>query len=130
MQRALTSAGNNSEDINKGIGWTPKLDENTNKHADTTLDQFRRSSALSRCQESRWSETKSMVANIARLNTVPAAEREYKVLLGNFTNSLARIRDDSRRTRAMMIAAILADCDTVGICSQLQKLVIFMEQRF
>ena len=109
MQRALTSAGNNSEDINKGIGWTPKLDEKTNKHADTTLDQLRRSSALSICQDSRWSEMKRMVANIARLNTVPAADREYKVLLGNFTNSLARIRDDSRRTRAMMIAAILAD---------------------
>ena len=52
---------------------------------------------------------KRMVANIARLKTVQAADKEYKVLLGNFTNSLARIRDDNSRTRAMMIAAIFAD---------------------
>jgi hypothetical protein len=104
LQNARNSEGYNSEDINKGMGWTPRLTQNTNKQAEITLNQLRRCSLLSICQEEIWSEKSRIVAKNERLKIVPHEETAYKVLLRKMTNNFVRLRDAMRRTIPMMMA--------------------------
>ena len=65
--------------MRSGMGWTPRLTENTRLQAAARESQERVAWLRPVCQAARWSPSRRMVANTARLSTVAAAEARYMV---------------------------------------------------
>ena len=74
LQIARTSAGKSSDDIRRGIGWTPRLTLKTRMQAEMTLLQLIASWRFCRFQWLMWWPKRRLVAKEQRARMVALAE--------------------------------------------------------